>query len=99
MDQLFFTISFIYEILPTSLQVHLCAEIELIDKTTCIVRNIRRIDIDESPLLPLLHLKKNDSTWLHNDSNKESNISQAIGAAVDKYLKQLSKSPDERKDN
>jgi len=91
MDQLFFTISFIYEIIPESLQVHLSAEIEMTTIDTCSVRNIRRIDTNESPLLPILKLKNIDGKWIHSDSGKESNISKAVGAAIDRHLKQLPK--------
>ena len=99
MDQLFFTISFVYEILPESLQVHLSAEIEMLTNDTCIVRNIRRIDSNESSLLPVLKLKNIDGRWSHSDINKESSISRKIGEGIDEYLKRLSKRPDEMKDS
>lgn len=99
MEQLSFTIAFTYEIIPESLQVHLCAEIEMITPDSCFVRNIRRINTKESSLLPVLKLKKMDDKWVHNDSSKESNISKAAGEGIDRHLKQLSKSPDEMKDS
>ena len=91
MDQLFFTISFIYEIIPESLQVQLSAEIEMTTDDTCLARNIRRINTNESSLLPVLKLKNMDGKWVHSDSGKESNISRVIGEAIDRHLQQLPK--------
>src|SRR5262245_5231850 len=99
MDQLFFTISFVYEIIPESLQIHLSAEIEMTTNDACIVRNIRRIGSNESSLLPVLKLKNIEGTWAHSDISKESNISRKIGECIDRHLQQLSKSPDEMKDS
>ena len=91
MDQSHFTISFKYELIPASLHVPLNADIELIDRGTCLVRNIRRPNTDESPLLPVLKLMKTGDCWVHSDSEKESNISRAAGEAIDLYLMQLPK--------
>ncbi|HEY6902567.1 MAG TPA: hypothetical protein VI233_18040 [Puia sp.] len=86
MDQSRFTISFIYEIIPESLHVRLCAEIEMITNESCLVRNIRRTDTNESPLLPELKLTKKEGRWIHDEGNKESNISKAIGEAINQHL-------------
>lgn len=99
MDQLFFTIYFTYEVQPKTMQVDLCADIEMIDNTTFLVRNIRRIDLEESSLLPVLTLVHTGGCWLHSNTHKESNISKAIGAAITKHLRQSHKSHDELKDN
>jgi len=99
MDQLFFTISFVYEIVPESMQVHLTAEIEMITHDTCFVRNIRRLNSTESSLLPVLKLKNMDGKWVHSDISKESNIGRTIGECIDRHLQQLSKRPDEMKDS
>ena len=98
MDQSHFTISFIYEIIPKSLQVHLTAEIEMIANDTCFVRNIRRVNTSESSLLPLLKLVKKNARWVHSNDDKESNISVLIGEAVDRHFKHLSRTQDEMKD-
>ena len=74
------------------MQVDLCAAIEMIDKDNCIVRNIRRNDIDESPLLPTISFRKTGGKWVHSTTGKESDIGTAIGEAIDKHLKELSKS-------
>lgn len=98
MDQSFFTIAFKYELIPASLHVPLCADIEMIDSDVCLVRNIRRDHTEESPLLPVLKLKKSGGVWVHMDSEKESNISRVIGEAVDLYIQQTPKKRDELKD-
>jgi hypothetical protein len=98
MNQSHFTISFIYEIIPESLQAHLCAEIEMIANDACLVRNIRRANTGESSLLPVLKLVNVDGMWVHSNGGKKSNIGRAIGEAIDQHLKQLSKSRDQMKD-
>ncbi len=95
MDQLCFTISFKYEIIPASLHVPLSADIEMIGSDTCLVQNIRRVNMQESSLLPVLKLKRSGDYWVHMDSEKESNISKVVGEAIDLYLEQLPKRRDE----
>jgi len=99
MEQLFFTITFTYKAKPGFIQVDLSADIEMLDRNTCLVRNIRRINTQESPLLPILKLTKNEDFWRHYDTGNESEISKTIGEAINEYLKQLTKTRDEMKDN
>lgn len=96
MEPSFFTISFLYEIVPDSLQVHLSAEIEMITDDICFARNIRRVGTDESPLLPELKLIKKNDRWVHSEEAKESNISKAIGEAIDRQT-QIRKDRDTKK--
>jgi hypothetical protein len=95
MDQLVFTISFVYEILPDALQVDLSAEIEMVGYDCCLVREIRRINSNESPLLPEMKLQKNLGRWIHSASGNESNISRTIGEAISRHLSQREKRADE----
>lgn len=88
MDKLFFIISFIYDIIPDSLQVDLMAEIEMTSRHTCLVRSIRRINSNESSLLPPMDLRNDGDEWVHADTGKKSNIATAIGKAIDLYLRQ-----------
>jgi hypothetical protein len=88
MDKLFFIISFIYDISPGSLQVDLMAEIEMTSRHTCLVRSIRRINSNESSLLPPMDLAYADGEWVHVDTGRKSNIAAAIGKAIDLYLQQ-----------
>jgi hypothetical protein len=99
MDQLFFTISFTYEVKPKTLAVDLCADIEMIDNKTFLVRNVRRVNLEESSLLPVLTLIHTEGCWLHSNTGKESNISKTLGEAITKHLKQSYRSRDEMKDN
>ena len=97
MDQLVFTISFVYEILPGTLQVDLSAGVEMISYHCCLVRDIRRVHSNESPLLPEMKLEKKDGRWVHSDSGKESNISRTIGEAIARHLSDLERNADENK--
>src|ERR1700760_3586442 len=97
MTHLFFKIFFTYDIKSTTIQVDLCAAIEMTDDSNCIVRDIRRIDTDESPWLPQLPLTGSNGVWILPNTGKESNISTAIGEAIDLHLKELSKTRDEMK--
>jgi len=99
MEQLFFTISFLYDIIQETLQVHLSAEIEMTAENTCIVRNIRHIHTTESPLLPEMQLINNDGSWVHKEGGKESNISRAIGQAIDLHRSNILKDRTPKKDN
>jgi hypothetical protein len=95
MAQLVFTILFVYEMLPGTLQVDLSAEIEMISYECCLVRDIRRVHSNESPLLPELRLEKRNGRWVHSDSGKESNISRTIGEAIARHLSELERNADE----
>jgi hypothetical protein len=97
MDQLVFTISFVYEILPGTLQVDLNAGIEMVGYDCCLVRNIRRVHSNESPLLPEMRLEKNNGRWVHSDSGKESNISRTIGEAIIRHMSEVERSAGENK--
>jgi hypothetical protein len=97
MAQLVFTISFVYEILPDSLQVDLSAEVEMIGYDCCLVREIRRINSNESPLLPEMKLEKNNGRWIHSAGGSESNISRTVGEAISRHLSRMERRADENK--
>lgn len=71
----------------------------MIASDICFVHDIRRINLNESSLLPVLKLKNINGKWVHTDSGKESNISKSVGEAIDSYLKEYSKSRDQIKDS
>ncbi|HEY4206034.1 MAG TPA: hypothetical protein VGM31_04435 [Puia sp.] len=54
---------------------------------------------DESPLLPEMKLIKNNGKWEHSEAGKESNISKAIGEAVDRHQSEVLKHRDPKKDS
>jgi hypothetical protein len=85
--------------MPGALTVHLSAEIEMISGSTFLVSNIRRMASDESPLLPELKLIKDNGKWEHSETGKESNISKALGVAIDRHLSEVLKEPDPKKDS
>jgi hypothetical protein len=99
MAQLFFTISFLYDIIPESLQVRLSAEIETVTENTYIVRNIRRIHTEESPLLPELKLLNERGKWVLHEGGKESNISKAVGDAIELHRSGSLRNADQKKDS
>ncbi|WP_431209582.1 hypothetical protein ACQ86N_25960 [Puia sp. P3] len=96
MAQLVFTILFVYEILPDSLQVDLSAEIEMMAYDCCLVRGIRRVGSQESPLLPEMALVKSNGRWIHRDNGSESNISRTIGEAISRHLSLAERSAGEK---
>jgi hypothetical protein len=71
----------------------------MITESTCIVRNIRRIRTDESPLLPELKLINSNGKWLHNGEGEETNISKAVGEAIDLYQANALQDRASKKDN
>jgi len=85
--------------MPGTIQVRLSAEIEMITENTCIVRNIRRIHTDESPLLPEMQLINDQGKWIHSAGAKESNISRVIGEAIELHQSEISKNRKPKKDS
>lgn len=80
------------------MQVHLCADIEMITNDSCFVRNIRRIHTIETPLLPELKLVKNNGKWVHSEGGRESNISKVIGESIARHQMQALKERDQKKE-
>lgn len=85
MSGLKFTILFGFDVIPETMHVELSAEIQMITNSKCIVTNIHRVNIAETPLLPALSLEQEDGKWLHE--GRLSRISSAIGEQVENYLK------------
>ena len=95
MRQPIFKIFFAYELIPDSVQINLSADIEMVTGDLCLVHNVQRVNTNESSLLPLLELKRNNGTWVHADSGRESDISKAIGEGIVRHLDPLK--PDQQK--
>jgi hypothetical protein len=53
-----------------------------------LIRDIRPAHKDTGSLLPPVKLKKVEGVWVHSDSMKPSNLSAAIGKALDGRDKQ-----------
>jgi hypothetical protein len=77
------TVQFRYELRPDSIFIDLIADVEPLKDGGYLVKNIRkRIEAIES-LIPAFILQKWNGEWAHKDSGKETNLSDAIGRAID----------------
>jgi len=77
------TVQFRYELRPDSIFIDLIADVEPLKDGGYLVKNIRkRIEAIES-LIPAFILQKWNGEWAHKDSGKETNLSEAIGRAID----------------
>lgn len=47
------------------------------------ITNIRRMEQETGFLLPPIRIKKKNGRWVHTDSDKETDLSVAIGEAID----------------
>jgi hypothetical protein len=65
-----------------SVEVELKGAIEHSDGVY-LIRDIRPAHKDSGSLLPPVKLKKVEGVWVHSDSLKSSNLSTAIGKALD----------------
>ena len=68
------------------LKVHLLADVELHhSQPYYIVRNFKTIGREVSSGLPEVRLRRINGLWVHTDSGKVSDLSTAIGQAIDAY--------------
>jgi hypothetical protein len=70
-------------VLVDSLHLRLKGTIERHPYDTYTINDIRRLEQDSGSLLPPLNIKKKNDQWVHTDSDKETDISVAIGQAID----------------
>jgi len=79
-----YTIAFTYLLEDGKFTVNLIADVEAIEPYTLYsVKNLRTTRSNERPVLPDVQLKKHKGRWVHRDSEKESELSRAIGAAIE----------------
>ena len=80
-----YTIAFDFDIRPAKMKIPLMADVELhFSEPHYIVRNIRMpYQTKDQPVLPEVDLKKVRGIWVHSESGKESELSLAIGKAID----------------
>ena len=77
------TIVFWYELQTDSISIDLIADVESVKDGGYLVKNIRkRLEVVES-LIPAFVLQKLNGIWVHKDSGKETNLSDAVGKAID----------------
>lgn len=81
-----FTISFEYRLEDSSISINLRAEVEVHnDPFFYIVHNIRSLRSGSPPAIPDVRLTKRDSTWVHVDSEKPTDLTLSIGKAIDAH--------------
>jgi hypothetical protein len=75
-------IHFVFRLME-SVEVQLKGTFEHPDDGIYFIRDIRPAHKDVGSLLPPVKLKKLEGVWVHSDSLKPSNLSMAIGKALD----------------
>jgi hypothetical protein len=66
-----------------SIHLHLKGTIESYVDRVFTITNIRRLEQDTGSLLPPIRIEKKEGQWVHTDSDKETDLSVAIGRAID----------------
>ena len=70
-------------VLVDSLHLRLRGDIEMRPDGVCTITSIRRLEQETGALLPPIQIKKKGGQWVHTDSEKETDLSAAIGYAID----------------
>ena len=84
MSMKLYSLAFSYAIEGGKLKVDLMADVEEHHSETWYkVKNFRIRSSDKLTQLSEVELRKINGTWVHRDSRKESELSRAIGAAID----------------
>jgi len=79
-----YTIAFTYLLDNGKFRVDLLADVEAIEPNRLYsVKNFRTHRSNERQVLPDVQLKKHKGLWIHPDSEKESELSRAVGAAIE----------------
>jgi hypothetical protein len=79
-----FTVSFEYTADNGRLVVSLDADVEYIpQRKFYIIKNFRPRGLAGPSVLPEVCIRKNKDRWIHIDSEKETDLSEAIGIAID----------------
>ena len=79
-----YTIAFTYFVENGKMKVDLVADVDEHHSDTWYhVKNLRTTKSGIRQILPDVQLKKVKGTWVHKDSERETDLSRAIGAALD----------------
>jgi len=79
-----YTIAFTYLLDNGKFKVDLIADVEAIEPHTLYsIRNFRTSRSSERYVLPDIKIKKHNDLWVHPDSEKESELSRAVGLAIE----------------
>ena len=80
-----FTIQFNFALDKGRLKVLLEADVEHDDwQVYYLVKNFRIPGHTEAGILPEIRIKKTDGQWVHRDSGWRTDLSEAVGWAIDK---------------
>jgi hypothetical protein len=80
-----FSISFEF-LLERSILIDLTADVELYNSEPYyLIRNFRTPRLRGDAILPTLKIKRKEGRWVHLDTEKESHLSEAVGAGIDRY--------------
>ncbi|HUB59108.1 MAG TPA: hypothetical protein VL978_00320 [Puia sp.] len=84
-----FTITFLFKADAGRLVVPLDADVEQHRSLKFYsVKNFRPQGSDGPGILPEVRIRKSSGRWVHVDSEKETDLSEAIGAAIDLFNSQ-----------
>jgi len=84
MKQQSYTIAFTYLLENGKIKVDLIADVEEHHSDIWYhVKNFRTVNSGVRHVLPDVQLKKHKGLWVHKDSEKETDLSRAIGAVLD----------------
>lgn len=81
-----FSIAFDFVADHGHLTIRLAAEVELHhSQVYYLVKNFHSPSRAGTPVLPDIRIKKLQGRWVHADSEKETDLSEAVGRAVDRH--------------
>jgi hypothetical protein len=86
MERACITVEFRYEIRPDSISIDLIADVESSKDGGYLVKNIRKRREAIESLIPAFNLQKLNGVWAHKDSGKETDLSDALGKAIDRIV-------------
>ena len=89
MKQYSHKIAFDFALGNSTLVIPLTATVELHHSDPYyMVRDFRTSRQKEGSVFPDIQIRRKSGIWVHVDSEKETNLSEAIGKAIDKYEKE-----------
>lgn len=84
MTQDSYTIAFTYLLENGKFKVNLIADVEANETRTLYrIKNFRTARSQDRSALPDVQLKQLKGCWVHRDSEKETDLSKAVGAAIE----------------
>ena len=73
-------------VLVDSLHLRLKGDMDEQPNGSYTITNICRTEQDNGALLPPIQIKKKGDQWVHTDSEKETDLSVAIGQAIEEHF-------------